>query len=113
MEAKQRIDAAARLLHEDAAEVDARALSGASQDPLFHAKIKFDVALSVRNCAEAIEILHRGSGASTIHAANPMQRYARDVRVATIHAQFNYETCAEEYGRMLCGKPPFSLFGAK
>ena len=71
--------------------------------------MKFDVAVSVRGAAEAIEILHRASGASTIHLANPMQRYTRDVRVATVHAQFNYETCAEDYGRALCGKP---LFGS-
>ena len=63
----------------------------------------------MRECSEAIEILHRGSGASTIHEANPMQRYSRDCRVATVHAQFNYETCAEEYGRALCGKPLFGF----
>lgn len=110
-EAKQRIDAAERLLNEDAALVDARAADGLVFDPLFHTKVKFDVAVAVRGCAEAIEILHRGSGASTIHAGNPMQRYARDARVATVHGQFNYETCAEEYGRVLCGKPPFMVMG--
>ena len=41
-----------------------------------------------------------------------MQRYARDARVATVHAQFNYETCAENYGRALAGKPLFGNFRA-
>ena len=108
-DAKWRIDAAECVLDEDAAEIDLRAAEGRSHDPMFNAKVKFDVAVAVRNCAEAIEILHRGAGASTIHRANPMQRYARDVRVATVHGQFNYETCAEEYGRILCGKPPFNF----
>ena len=109
-EATSRIDAAEKLLAADCEELDRRAAAGEPCDDVFQAKLKFDVAFSVRGCAEAIEILHRGSGASTIHEANPMQRYARDVRVATVHAQFNYETCAENYGRALCGKPLFGNF---
>ncbi|ATE65469.1 hypothetical protein [Rhizorhabdus dicambivorans] len=112
-EVRLRIDAAERVLTEDAKEMDRRAEAREAFDPMFLAKIKFDVAASVRGCAEAVEILHRASGASTIQAANPMQRYARDVRVATIHAQFNYESCAEEYGRLLCGKAPFNPFAAQ
>lgn len=109
-EAISRIDAAERLLAADCEELDRRAATGEPCDDLFQAKIKFDVATSVRGCAEAIDILHRGSGAATIHETNPMQRYARDARVATVHAQFNYETCAENYGRALCGKPLFGNF---
>ena len=111
-EATSRIDAAERLLTADCEELDRRAECGEPCDDLFNAKLKFDVACSVRGCAEAVEMLHRGSGASTIHEANPMQRYARDIRVATVHAQFNYETCAENYGRALCGKPLFGNFMA-
>uniref|UniRef100_UPI0035C96755 acyl-CoA dehydrogenase family protein n=1 Tax=uncultured Caballeronia sp. TaxID=1827198 RepID=UPI0035C96755 len=106
-EAAARIDAAERLLSADCRELDRRAAAGEVSDDLFQAKLKFDVALSVRGCCEAIEILHRGSGASTIHESNPMQRYARDARVATVHAHFNYETCAENYGRALAGRPLF------
>lgn len=108
-EATAKIDAAERLLSEDCSELDRRAAAGEPTDDLFQTKIKFDVAVSVRGCSEAVEILHRGSGASSIHEANPMQRYARDSRVATVHGHLNYETCAENYGRALTGKP---LFGA-
>ena len=111
-EATARIDAAERLLSADCKELDRRAASGETSNDLFQTKLKFDVALSVRGCCEAIEILHRGSGASTIHEANPMQRYARDARVATVHAHFNFETCAENYGRALAGKPLFGHFSA-
>ena len=111
-EATARIDAAERLLSADCQELDRRAAAGVPPDDLFQTKLKFDVALSVRSCCEAIEILHRGSGASTIHEANPMQRYARDARVATVHAHFNYETCSENYGRALAGKPLFGHFSA-
>ena len=107
VEAISRIEAAERLLSEDCHELDRRSDAGVPSDDLFRTKLKFDAALAVRNCSEAIEILHRGSGASTIHEANPMQRYARDARVATVHAHFNYETCAENYGRALVGKPLF------
>ncbi len=106
-EATLKIEHAERLLDADAREIDRRAGTGEPFDDLFRAKVRFDVAASVRACSEAIETLHRASGASTIHEANPMQRYARDVRVATVHGQFNYETCAEDYGRALCGKPIF------
>ncbi len=111
-EATARIDAAERLLSDDCKELDRRAAASEPTDDLFQAKLKFDVALSVRGCCEAIEILHRGSGASTIHESNPMQRYARDARVATVHAHFNYETCAENYGRALAGKPLFGHYSA-
>ena len=111
-EATARIDAAERLLSEDCKELDRRAAAGEASDDLFQAKLKFDVAWSTRGCCEAIEILHRGSGASTIHESNPMQRYARDARVATVHAHFNYETCAENYGRALAGKPLFGHYSA-
>jgi 3-hydroxy-9,10-secoandrosta-1,3,5(10)-triene-9,17-dione monooxygenase len=106
-EAVHKIEAAERLLDVDAREIDRRATTGEPFDDLFRTKIRYDVAVSVRDCADAIETLHRASGASTIHEANPMQRYARDVRVATVHGQFNFETCAEDYGRALCGKPIF------
>ena len=111
-EAISRIDAAERLLSADCKELDRLAAAGEPSDDLFQTKLKFDVATSVRGCCEAIEILHRGSGASTIHEANPMQRYARDARVATVHAHFNYETCAENYGRASAGKPFFGHFSA-
>lgn len=110
VEATQRIDAAQRLLSADCQELDRRAAAGEHTDDLFQTRLKFDVALSVRNCCEAIEILHRGSGASTILETNPMQRYARDARVATIHAHFNYETCAENYGRALAGRGLFGTY---
>ena len=111
-EATARIEAAERLLSADCIELDRRAVDGEASDDLFQTKLKFDVAHSVRACCEAIEILHRGSGAATIHEANPMQRYARDARVATVHAHFNYETCAENYGRALAGRPLFGHFSA-
>ena len=109
-DAMARIDAAERLLSADCKELDRRAAAGEATNDLFQTKLKFDVALSVRGCCEAIEILHRGSGASTIHEANPMQRYARDARVATVHAHVNYETCAENYGRAVAGRPLFGHF---
>lgn len=111
-EATSTIENAERLLSADCEELDRRAGAGEPCDPLFQAKLKFDVATSVRSCAQAIETLHRASGAGTVHEANPMQRYARDARVATVHAQFNYETCAENYGRALAGKPLFGNFRA-
>ncbi len=111
-EATARIDAAERVLSADCMELDRRAATGEPSDDLFQTKLKFDVAISVRGCCEAIEILHRASGASTILETNPMQRYARDARVATVHAHFNYETCAENYGRALAGRPLFGHFSA-
>ena len=111
-EATAKIAAAERVLSEDCVELDRRAVAGIPSDDLFQTKLKFDVALSVRQCCEAVEILHRASGASTIHEANPMQRFARDSRVATVHAHFNYETCAENYGRALAGKPLFGHYSA-
>ncbi len=104
--------AAGQLLSADGQELDRRGRRGHSDDDLFQTRLKFDVAISVRNCCEAVEILHRGSGASTIHEANPTQRYARGASVATVRAHFNYETCAQNYSRALAGKLLFGHFSA-
>ena len=52
-EAISRIDAAERLLAADREELDRRAAVGEPCGGLFQAKIKLDVAASVRGCAEA------------------------------------------------------------
>ena len=74
VEAVSRIDAAEMVLTAEAKEIDRRAAEGELCDELFRAKVRYDVAKSVRECSRAIEILHRGSGASTILEKNPMQR---------------------------------------
>ena len=75
------------------------------------AKYRFDLACGTRSAADAIDILHRASGASTIHASNPMQRYARDARTPTLHGVAHHEAAAEDYSRALAGQPMWWLAG--
>jgi 3-hydroxy-9,10-secoandrosta-1,3,5(10)-triene-9,17-dione monooxygenase len=110
-EATQRIDLAELALDTAAAEVDRLAAVGGQLEFVRRAKFRFDLACATRAVAETVDVLHRASGASTIHDSNPMQRYARDARVATIHGAANYETGAEDYGRLAAGQPTFNPFG--
>jgi alkylation response protein AidB-like acyl-CoA dehydrogenase len=110
-EVKQRIDLAELAVLTAAADIDRLAATGGELDMTTRAKYRFDLAWATRSAADAIDTLHRASGASTIHNSNPMQRYARDARTATLHGVANYETAAEDYGRALAGQPMFQPFG--
>ena len=75
-------------------------------------EFRFDLAYATCAVAETVDVLHRASGASTIHDWTLCNTTPRDVpRVATIHGAANYETAAEDYGRLLAGRPMFNPFG--
>ena len=53
-------------------------------------------------------MLARGSGASIHALSNPLQRFIRDVNVATSHQLHEFDEVGEQYGRLLFGLEPTS-----
>lgn len=62
-------------------------------------------------CDEAVSMLQLCLGSSTVHENNPIQRFARDIRVANTHGAVRVDPTAELHGRHLLGRAPFDMFG--
>jgi len=55
---------------------------------------------------QAVDLLFYASGASSIQAQVPIQRYQRDMQALANHAIMHAPTAIELYGRVLCGLEP-------
>lgn len=62
-------------------------------------------------CDDAVSMLQLCLGSSTVHESNPVQRFARDIRVANTHGAVRVDPTAELHGRHLLGRAPFNMFG--
>ena len=61
-------------------------------------------------CGKAIDMLQLAIGSSTIIETNPIQRFARDARVALTHGSTRLDPLAELNGREILGQAPFTGF---
>jgi alkylation response protein AidB-like acyl-CoA dehydrogenase len=93
-----------------AAMVDDKALSGEPWSLQERAYARVAVGRVCQLASEAVELLASASGASSIFADRPIQRFRRDVQAVTIHAMNLPSTNLELYGRVLCGLEPNSFF---
>jgi alkylation response protein AidB-like acyl-CoA dehydrogenase len=59
---------------------------------------------------EAVEVLRRASGGSSIYSSVPIQRIARDAEAIGMHALMHPDTNYELYGRVSCGLEPNSFY---
>jgi 3-hydroxy-9,10-secoandrosta-1,3,5(10)-triene-9,17-dione monooxygenase len=59
---------------------------------------------------EAVDVLFRASGASSIQRGVPIQRYQRDIQALSNHAFLTDATSLELLGRVLCGLEPNTVF---
>jgi alkylation response protein AidB-like acyl-CoA dehydrogenase len=90
--------------------LDGAAAEGRELDVAERARVRGEVALVVRECRTAVEILFDNSGASSIQRSVPIQRIARDMRALSVHAALNWSTNLEVYGRVLVGADPQTPF---
>ena len=67
------------------------------------------IAYATGLAREAVDRLFLASGASSIHAHVPIQRFQRDIQVLANHAIMHAPTAIELYGRVLCGLEPNTL----
>ena len=86
--------------------VDAKAASREAWTLEERARVRMDAGMTVRLAKEAIDILHTGSGGSSIYSTVPIQRIARDIQAAYLHGMLHPNTNLELYGRIRSGLEP-------
>ncbi|MQS05954.1 acyl-CoA dehydrogenase family protein [Streptomyces alkaliphilus] len=73
-------------------------------------RARADMGAVCRLAKEAVDLLASASGGSSIYSDVVIQRIARDVHAANLHALMHPNTNAELYGRVLCGLEPNTLY---
>jgi alkylation response protein AidB-like acyl-CoA dehydrogenase len=69
-------------------------------------KSRVHIAYATGLAREAVDTLFYASGASSIQAQVPIQRFQRDMQGLANHAIMHAPTAMELYGRVLCGLEP-------
>lgn len=104
-------NAAAAVIESFADQLDARSAAGLDFSPAEESEISLGVSYAANLCEEAINLLQKTLGSSTISSSNPIQRFVRDVRVLTSHGAIRLDPQAEQNGRRVLGLEPFAMFG--
>ncbi len=92
-------------------QLDARSAAGLDFSPAEESEISLGVSYAANLCDDAITLLQKTLGSSTISSSNPVQRFVRDVRVLTSHGAIRLDPQAEQNGRRVLGLEPFDMFG--
>ena len=92
-------------------QLDARSAAGLDFSPAEESEISLGVSYAANLCDDAITLLQKTLGSSTIASSNPIQRFVRDVRVLTSHGAIRLDPQAEQNGRRVLGLEPFAMFG--
>jgi alkylation response protein AidB-like acyl-CoA dehydrogenase len=108
--ARATISAAQALLFSRADQLDRMASIGVMVTPAVEGEFMMDFAYAGTLAAQAIDMLQLAVGSSTISVKNPIQRFARDARVALTHGSTRLDPLAEINGREILAQPPFSGF---
>ncbi len=102
------INAAECLLFGRADYIDRKAQAREPFTAAEESAIMMDLVHAGNVCGAAIDTLQLTLGSSTVSVHNPIQRFARDVRVALTHGSTRLDPAAEISGRHLLGQPPFT-----
>lgn len=92
-------------------QVDARTTAGLDFTQEEESEISLNIAWVIGMCEEAINLLQKTLGSSTVVLSNPIQRFVRDVRVLSSHGAIRVDPQAEQNGRRVVGLEPFPMFG--
>lgn len=71
--------------------------------PFKRARSERDGCFTAQLCLRAVNRLYDASGGRAISEAEPIQRQHRDVNAACHHAALNWDTAAEQFGRLALG----------
>jgi alkylation response protein AidB-like acyl-CoA dehydrogenase len=104
------IKVAAAVIEGCADQVDARTAAGLDFTHEEDSEISLSLAYVVGLCEDAISLLQKTLGSSTMALSNPIQRFVRDIRVLTSHGAVRLDPQAEVNGRRLLGLKPFPMF---
>lgn len=105
--ARSMINAARAMILDRADYIDRKAMAGEGFSVAEEAAIQMDVVYAGNLAGQAIEAIQFAIGSATVSLNNPIQRYARDVRVALTHGSNRLDPSAE-----LSGKSIFGLAGS-
>ena len=105
------INVSAAVLEGIADQIDARTAVGLDFSREEESEIALSVAYVANLCEDAINLLQKTIGSSTVVLSNPIQRFVRDVRVLTSHGAIRLDPQAEVNGRRIVGLEPFPMFG--
>jgi alkylation response protein AidB-like acyl-CoA dehydrogenase len=109
--ARAMINSAAAVIEGWAEEVDARAAEDRAFAHYEESEITLTLAYASNLCEDAITLLQRTLGSSTVALSNPIQRFVRDARVLNSHGALRLDPQAEINGRLLLGLQPFMMMG--
>ncbi|VVE89633.1 acyl-CoA dehydrogenase family protein [Pandoraea bronchicola] len=104
------VQAAEALIMQTADEVDARARRGEDFSPREESLATMTIVHAANLCGEAIDEMQLCIGSSSVSLRNPIQRFARDVRVMLTHGAIRRDPAAEIAGRHVLGIAPFNMF---
>jgi alkylation response protein AidB-like acyl-CoA dehydrogenase len=104
-EASSKLDAAEAVIDRAIERIeDAAGRGGDTMEFNARAKVRSDAGTASQLIWEAVDTLASGSGGSFAASSNLVNRYWRDVRVASLHGVLCTTTSWELYGRLLCGQ---------
>jgi alkylation response protein AidB-like acyl-CoA dehydrogenase len=94
----------AHLLQQDVLdEFDELMASGERFDVAHRVRAKFQAAYAAELCRRAVGRLFSGSGAHSVYAPSLLQRAFRNVNVGAQHASIDFDSSAEQWGRIRLG----------
>jgi 3-hydroxy-9,10-secoandrosta-1,3,5(10)-triene-9,17-dione monooxygenase len=105
-EAAAEIRAAHLLQQEVYDEFDRLMARGERFDPAHRTWVRWQVSYAAELCRRAVTRLFSGSGAHAVYAPSALQRAFRNIHVGAQHASLDFDTGAEQYGRLLLGPGP-------
>jgi alkylation response protein AidB-like acyl-CoA dehydrogenase len=103
-DAAMKIDTAELHMQRAADVLDRHAVAGSYPDVTTRARIRADTALTARYCREAVDTLVSAHGTSSLGDWSPMQRFWRDIHLASHHAVTEWQVNLEVYGKALLGR---------
>ena len=106
------INAAEALIFSRADYIDRKAMASSAFMPAEEAEVMMDLVHAGNVCGAAVDMIQIALGSFTVSLKNPIQRYARDIRVALTHGSTRLDPVSEISGRQLMGLPPFAAFAA-
>jgi alkylation response protein AidB-like acyl-CoA dehydrogenase len=88
------------LIHDALSEFDRLTAAGEPQTLQSRLRVKWQVAYAAELCRRAASRMFAGSGAHAVYEPGALQTALRNINVGAQHASIDFDTSAEQYGRM-------------
>ena len=99
-EAEGEVHCAELLIRDALDEFDGLMAVGEGQSLQSRLRVKWQAAYAAELCRRAAERMFSAAGAHAVYEANTLQTAFRNINVGAQHASIDFDTTAEQYGRM-------------